>query len=1485
MPLSSFHPVTQEWFTTRLGTPTDVQVASWPAIRSGKHALISAPTGSGKTLAAFLTCIDTLLQQGLRCELEEHIQVVYVSPLKALSNDIQKNLQEPLAEITERALSAGLLTPALRVEVRTGDTPPHLRQRLLRHPPHILITTPESLFLLLTARKSRDILHHVRTVIVDEIHALAPNKRGAHLALSLERLEALCQTPPVRIGLSATQRPLEETARFLVGGGGGAYSSDVRAPQSLTNCHIIDIGHRRPMDLGIEVPNDELGAVATNAIWSDIYDRVADYVRQHRATLVFVNTRRLAERVAHHLAERLGKDHVASHHGSLSRKIRLAAEHRLKTGQLQVMVATASLELGIDIGHVDLVCQIGSPRAIATCIQRVGRAGHWVGAIPKGRLFCTTRDELVECAAVVHAMRQGRLDQVTIPSVPIDILAQHLVAEVAGQEWSEQELFDLCVRAYPYRHLHRQQFDRVIHMLAEGYVPNRRRQQAFLFHDRIHHRVRPRRGARLAALTSGGAIPDAATYSVIAEPEGTVVGTVDEDFAVESMAGDIILLGTSSWRIRGVETGKMRVEDAHGAPPTIPFWRGEAPSRTAELSHEVAFLREHLSQLMDDRLKGHGQSGQAWLQSHCGLNAAGAEQIVAYLIAGKQVLGAVPTQDRIIAERFFDEAGGMQLVIHSPFGGQLNRAWGLALRKRFCVNFDFELQAAATDEGLVISLGEKHSFPLDAIFSFLHSKSVREVLIQSLLGSPLFLTRWRWNASRALALLRFQKGKKVPLHIQRMRAEDLLTAAFPLATACQDNHIGDIPIPDHPLVQETVKDCLTDAMDVDGLIRLLLRMEEGKIQCLTVESPSPSPFAHEILNANPYAFLDDAPLEERRARAVNMRQSLPPGINGELGTLDPEALAGVIEEAWPTVRDSDELHDTLHLLFWVPEEKGREWDDFLLPLVDSGRAMVVDVQQREGPEGKLVRGWVTSEQYAILHKLFPQVRLVSGLSIDSASRPDLTQHIEMEEAMTMIVRGWLEVCGPITSRELAFALHLPEDLIHAALVTLEGEGQVLRGHFRPQSALLPSPHASSNSKLTDLRQEVGLAMNSTKTEWCNRRLLARIHRRTVVSLRREIEPVAASDFMRFLFRWQHRTPGSQLHGESGLREVIIQLAGFEAPASAWEPSLLKERMSNYQPVLLDNLCLRGELSWGRLVLPYKEQSFVNVKGKEPEVGDFSLAGGASFHGLRRINPTSLSPISFFLREDADWIIYIARKGYKIGPAVISQVLSAVAREVLQCLESRGASFFADLKGTTGHLPAQIESALWELVAGGLVTADGYDNLRALVNPKRRRAQGKERIRRPRHSVGRWDLLVKEPYRPDKEGQEVSEFHEKWGKQLLRRYGVVFRDLIKRESVPMTWRELLLQYRRMEWRGEIRGGRFVHGFSGEQYALPEAIEALRAVRRDPTAGAQEVRLSPADPLNLLGVLLPGERVSAHTLQPILFRNGVPISGEPAVVTLG
>ena len=1445
--LSSFHPIIARWFQETIGSPTDVQTASWPAIRSGEHALIAAPTGSGKTLAAFLASIDSLFQQALSNDLADHTQILYVSPLKALSNDVQKNLRQPLNQISENALAAGLLLPEIRVEVRTGDTPAKNRQDMLRRPPHILITTPESLFLLLTARKSRDILRTVRTVIVDEIHALAGNKRGSHVALSLERLDAVTHTKPNRIGLSATQRPLEAIAQFLVGG--TSHVSVNREPAwTPTPCHIVNMGQRREMDLAIETPKDELGAIATNAIWADVYDRLTELVQTHRSTLVFVNTRRLAERIAHQLTERLGEDLVAAHHGSLSRRIRLSAEERLKKGQTRVVIATASLELGIDIGVVDLVCQVGSPRAIATCLQRTGRAGHWVGAIPKGRLLCTTRDELVECAALIRAIHRGNLDHILIPQHPKDILAQQIIAEVAAEEWPVDSLYQRYTQAYPYRHLTRTAFDEIVSLLTRGWNPNRGKQQAFLFLDRAQNRLRARRGARLAAITSGGAIPDTATYAVIAEPQGNTVGSVDEDFAVESLAGDIILLGNTSWRIRGVETGVMRVEDAHGAPPTIPFWRGEAPSRTFELSQEVAELRQAVVDrltLRSPRVPGV-ESGQdhnvpRWLESECGADQRAAEQILAYHQSGLRMLGAVPTQRTVIAERFFDEAGGMQLVIHSPFGGRINRAWGLALRKRFCVSFDFELQAAATDEGLVLSLGERHSFPLETVWSLLQSATVKELLTQAVLQSPMFMARWRWNVSRALAVLRFRNGRRVPLHLQRMRAEDLLTAVFPMATACQDNRPpGNIEVPSHPLVEETLRDCLEDAMDIEGLTTILQRIEQGDVQCLSIESPSPSPFSHEILNANPYGFLDNAPLEERRSRAVSMRHVLPPEEAATVGALDADAIAAVCKEAWPQVRDADELQEVLHLLTWVPEDRATEWRALLPDLLDSERALVLS--HTDPTTGATIPIWTTPDHLSLLTAIRPDL----AVSTDTHPRertPSSDFSGDEQEARTTIVRNWMEIIGPTTTQELASNLRWPIPATQTALEQLEAQGQVLRGTFRPREAF-PS------SQTRDAKLEI---------EWCDRRLLARIHRRTVLALRREIQTASASDFMRFLFRWQHVAPTARLHGEPGLQTVLEQLAGFEAAASAWEPHVLRSRIADYRPDTLDYLCLRGIITWGRLTPPTPDHNLLGVKQK------------------KRVIPTSLAPISLFPRNDADWLLGLARKGPKHPQAWLPENLTAVAQTVYHYLSQRGASFFADVTHGTRQLQAEVEQGLWELASVGLVTADGFDNLRALLDPKRRRGIGRHQKHRPRHTIGRWSLLLTGTDEPD--GKPASNPAEAWARQLLRRYGIVFRDLLKRESLTVAWRDLLVIYRRLELRGEIRGGHFVSGMTGEQFGLPEAVEALRAVRKDPQAGAQEIRLSGSDPLNLVGIILPGDRIPSLPSRCVIYHNGSPVASEP------
>ncbi|MFO0774255.1 MAG: DEAD/DEAH box helicase [Nitrospiraceae bacterium] len=1421
MPLASFHPITADWFRRSVGTPTDVQAQAWPAIRARRNTLIAAPTGSGKTLAAFLTCIDDLLQQALACSLDDRTQILYVSPLKALSNDIQKNLRRPLTAIGDAALQAGLLVPELRAAVRTGDTPMAERQQMLRRPPHILVTTPESLFILLTADKSRALLSTVHTVIVDEIHAVAGTKRGAHLALSLERLDTLTREKPVRVGLSATQRPIEAIGRFLTGSG---------EPPT-----IIDMGHRRAMDLAVEVPKDELGAVATTSVWTDLYDRVAELVRAHRSTLVFVNTRRLAERVSLHLMERLedlGPRAVAAHHGSLAKERRLSAETRLKDGETRVVVATASLELGIDVGTIDLVCQIGSPRSIAVALQRVGRAGHWVGAMPKGRLFATTCDELLECAALVRAIRSGTLDRIVIPEEPLDILAQQLVAAAATGSWDEDELYALARRAYPYRALAREQFDAVVRMLADGIATGRGRGQAYLHHDRINRRIKGRRGARLAAITSGGAIPDTANYAVVAEPDGTVVGSVDEDFAVESMAGDIMLLGNTSWRIKGVERGTVRVEDAQGAPPNIPFWRGEAPARTAELSAAVGMVREEILTRASDT----DSSVLSWLAESCGLDQRGAQQAVEFILAGQAVLGAVPTQACVIAERFFDESGGMQLVLHAPFGGRINKAWGLALRKRLCVTFDFELQAAATDEGLVISLGEKHSFPLASVFEFVHADRLREVLTPAILQSPMFTTRWRWNAARSLALLRFAKGKKVPPQIQRMRAEDLLAAVFPDAIACQDNFRGDRverEVPDHPLAQETMRDCLTEAMDVEGLEAVLRGIASGAIACRAVETPTPSVFSHGILNANPYAFLDDAPLEERRARAVEMRRTLPPALAGDVGALDPEAIATVVRESWPVVRDADELHDALLTFVVLPSREAPEWAGFAHQLQQAGRA----IERRQRFASVETTVWCAKEQEDLMEALFAR---------------------EDEAAAETLVHGWMESIGPVTDAGLAARVGLPEARVTAALHALEAKGQVIRGQFT--TAVSPGPTVC-----------VGGAGTSPAVEWCHRRLLARIHRLTIGALRREIEPVTAAEFSRFLLDWQHVAPGARVHGEAGLREVLGQLAGFEAAASAWESQILRARVERYDPAWLDRLCLGGVMSWGRVS---------------------ARATMANTSESTRTTPSSTAPITFFARADAEWIMQLGESADARAP-----LLSAPAQAVAQALAQRGASFCADLQAATGLLECEVERALWELVSAGVATADGFDNLRALLDPKRRRGEGRARSRRPSAAAGRWALLrpmigrapAPTTKTPDGGAPNVA---ERMARQLLARYGVVFRDLVRREVLLPTWREVLVQLRRMELQGEARGGRFVSGPIGEQYALPQAVEALRAMRKGKVfeRSMPELRLSAADPLNLTGVLLPRERVPSVASHLVLFRNGLPVGrvedGSPVTLdTMG
>ena len=1423
----------------KFGTPTEPQEQGWPEILAGRTTLISAPTGSGKTLTAFLICIDRLVRKALDGSLVNRTEVVYVSPLKALGNDIQKNLDGPLSEILALAAERGLLMPEVRTAVRTGDTLAKERRDMLKRPPHILVTTPESLYILLTADKSRAILRDVQTVIVDEIHAVADDKRGAHLTLSLERLDLLANQP-TRIGLSATQKPIELVAHFLTG-------ANRPAPA------VVNIGHRRKLDLAVEVPASELGPIASNEMWGEIYDRITELALQHRSTLVFVNTRRLAERVALRLSERLGEDQVATHHGSLARKMRLAAERKLKNGEIRVLVATASLELGIDIGNVDLVCQINSPRAIAVALQRIGRSGHWRGAIPKGRLFATTRDDMVECAAAVLAIRNGDLDRIQVPDKPLDILAQQIVAMCSCEDWNDTALFERVRQAYPYRNLTENEFERILQMLSEGISSQRGRYGAYLHRDLVNRNLRARRGARLAAITSGGAIPETALFTVVVQPEEIVIGTVDEDFAVESNAGDIMLLGNSSWQITRVEgkTGRVVVQDAHGAPPTIPFWRGEAPARTAELSQYVARVRQQVSDMLPNtaplpqlaveedageqksRARPRGlesspevQAAVAWLKSECGLDDSGAEQLVEYIVTGRAVLGAVPTQKTIIAERFFDEGGGMQLILHTPFGGRVNKAMGLALRKRFCRSFNFELQAAATDDGLNISLAEQHSFPLCDVFHYLQVETVQEVLEQAALASPIFGTRWRWDANRSLALLRFQGGKKVPPYIQRIRSDDLLASVFPDVSACQENIVGDIQIPDHPLIQEVMKDVLTEAMDIDGLRLLLTGIRDGSIECIGVETPVPSQFSHEILNANPYAYLDDAPLEERRARAVQMRRMLPEAVLNEIGRLDQMAIARVREEARPDVRDAEELHDALQTLVALPEEAVDPewravigtWVPFLAELMESWRALIATSGDR--------RYIVASERAKEFALIYPDARF-------EVTPPELPSSTESrDDALLGMIRGWMMHSGPTSATALGFLLGIPAGDVTQALLRMEASGSALRGNF--------TGHAAGR--------------DPEAAEWCDRRLLARIHHLTVVTLRKQVEPVTAAQFMRWLLRWQHLAPSAQVSGERGLLEVIRQLQGFEIPANAWEKQALKPRVNAYDPAVLDQLCLTGAVGWGRL---------------SPHPATLEDSGA----GRRRVVPTSVAPITFFVREDSDWM----QPRNPEDTENEERVLSDSARTVADFLRRRGASFFADIVRGTGKLKAEIETALWELVAAGLVTADGFENLRSLISPSRRTAPGTPKIAKPRHSTGRWSLLYAA------EVTDRNKVLEAMCAMLLRRYGVVFREVLARESNLPKWRELLITFRRLEDRGEVRGGRFVSGFLGEQFALPEAVESLRSMRNLPATGETLV-VAAADPLNLVGFIVPGDRVPAISGRYVKFRDGVAVDPEERAALL-
>jgi ATP-dependent helicase Lhr and Lhr-like helicase len=1356
--LERFHPAVRLWFERRFADgPTEAQAGGWPAIMAGRHTLVCAPTGSGKTLAGFLAAIDALYRAHATGDWIEGVtKVVYLSPLKALAIDVHTNLEQPLAEIAEVAQELGYEPAPVTVGVRTGDSTSSQRQTLLRRPPNLLVTTPESLYLYLTAERSRKTLQTVETVIVDEIHALARDKRGLHLALSLERLAAVADKAPVRVGLSATVKPLETAARLLVG-----------AEEPLPV--IVDSGHRRALEISLEMPDGELEAALSADQFEEILDRIAGHVAEHRTTLVFVNTRNLSERVAHELGERLGEDQVAAHHGSLSRERRQRVERRLRAGELRALVATASLELGIDVGPVELVCQIGSPHSIATFLQRVGRANHQRDGVPRGVLFPTTRDELVECAALLAAVSNGRLDSVHPPELALDILAQQIVAEVAagGEDGvGEEELFALTRRAWAYRRLTREQFEEVLELVSAGIETGRGRRMAYVHRDRVNGRLRGRRGARLASLTSGGAIPETGDYRVLLEPGDVFIGSVNEDFAIESMRGDVFLLGTHPWQISGVTNGIMRVRDATGKHPTIPFWLGEAPGRTDELSDEVSRLRRGVAA----RLAAGGRlDAISFAQAISGIDEVAAAAVVDYLHAGEAALGVLPSDEDIVFERFFDESGGMQLIVHTPLGSRINRALGLGLRKKFCLNFDFELQAAASNDAVLLSLGPQHSFPLEDVPAFLRSQNVQEAVSQAVLRSPMFTARWRWNLNRSLAVLRRKGGKLNPFNIQRIEAADLMAAVFPSLAACQDNApAGPIEIPDHPLVRETLGDCLTEAMDIDGLKALVRRFEQGTIRMHFVDTVEPSVLAHEILNGRPFTYLDeDTEIGERRSRTVPLRRGLPVEPR-ELGRLDPGAIERVRSEAIPHVRDPDELHDVL--LSLIGTRPHEEWREPFEALAADGRCF-----ELRTPDSL----WAATERRGELEALFPAAIFVPDHPLPGA----LAGSPDADDAAVRAIQGHLEISGPITVDELAAATGLPPGSVTIALEALRGRGFAVSGAFEPERG----------------------------EQWCARRLLARIHGYTRERRRAHVRPVSQQEWEEFLEVWWHVARGTQLHGRAGVAEVIEQLQGSQWPAGDWE-RILSARVESYRPEWLDDLCLSGEVVWGRLSLIERAVD-----------GEDRADERAAWNGK---TPSRRTPITFMLREDLPWLLQAHR-----GGAQPAEPTGGPSREVLDALRARGALFHPELQAATGRLPAEIEEGLWDGVARGLVTADGFNAMRSLLHARTRFARRQRAYQRPgsrgrrgswRHGVeGRWTLLpAVEPI------DEVEELAETVAWQLLLRWGVVFRDVYLKERLALAWREILWALRRLEARGLTRAGHFVTGVTGEQFANETTIPLLR-----------------------------------------------------------